>query len=148
MAATTNEERRRAARTLAQGQGGNTGTGSTGGSSKKSSTGNVTMNLATAALSAMSPEMLLDLVGRLGLTEMVVSQVRSRIERIDMDEVFDDAADYLRRYPEVIVALLGATTIAAAAIVYLARIRDWDDTKRAGGERSSGGGRSRASRKG
>lgn len=122
MATTQNDDARRSSRP----QG---GSGATGGA-RKSGGGNATANLASAALSAMSPELLLDIVGRLGLTDMIVSQMRSRIEDLDVDEMFDDLTDYLRRNPEVIVVLLGAVTVGAAAIVYFARARAWDGEER------------------
>lgn len=116
MATTQNDDARRSSRS----QGGSGGRKSGGG----------TANLASAALSAMSPELLLDIVGRLGLTDMIVTQLRSRIEELDVDEMFDDLTDYLRRNPEVVVVLLGAVTVGAAALVYFARARAWDGEER------------------
>jgi hypothetical protein len=46
---------------------------------------------------------------------------------VDVDEIVDEVADYLKRNPEVLVVSLGAITIAAGALVYLNRRRDRDD---------------------
>lgn len=123
MAATQNDDARRGPRSQS-------GSGGTGSARKSGGSSNATANLASAAFSAMSPELLLDLVGRLGLTDMIVSQMRSRVEQLDVDEIFDDLTDYLRRNPEVIVVLLGAITIGTAAIVYFSRVREWDGEER------------------
>lgn len=93
---------------------------------KKSATGMA----ATAALSAMSPDVLLDLVQKLGLVDLVIGRVKSRIEETDLDEVVDGIEDYLRRNPEVLVVGMAAITIAAAVIVYLNRMREWDGQER------------------
>ena len=76
-------------------------------------------NARKAASAALSPDTILDLVQRLGVVDIAVDKVRSRIEDIDFDELLDDAGRYVRRNPEVVVIGLGVLTIAAAAVVYL-----------------------------
>lgn len=85
---------------------------------------------ATALLSTMNPEMILDLVQRLGLVDMVVGKVKSRIEDADIDDILDEVVAYVRRNPEVLVVALGAVTVAAAVIVFLDRAREWDGSER------------------
>ena len=68
---------------------------------------------------AMSADTLIDLVQRLGVVDIVVNNLRSRIAATDVDALFDDATDYLRRNPEMIVVGLGTLTLAAAAVVFL-----------------------------
>jgi hypothetical protein len=77
---------------------------------------------------------LLDLVERLGLVDVVLGRVKSRIEETDIDEVLEDATDYLRRNPEVLVVTLGAVTVATGLLVWLNNRREWD-----GSERRTGG---------
>jgi hypothetical protein len=67
----------------------------------------------------MSADTLVDLVQRLGVVDIVVNSLRSRIAATDVDALFDDATDYLRRNPEMIVVGLGTLTVAAAAVVFL-----------------------------
>ncbi|MEA2463559.1 MAG: hypothetical protein QOJ98_1306 [Acidobacteriota bacterium] len=81
---------------------------------------------------------LLDLVERLGLVDVVLGRVKSRIEETDIDEVLEDATDYLRRNPEVLVVTLGAVTVATGLLVWLNNRREWD-----GSERRDGGGKIR-----
>ncbi len=52
---------------------------------------------------------------------MIVDRIKTRLEEVDVDQVLDDVADYLKRNPEVLVVSLGAVTIAAGALVYLNR---------------------------
>ena len=69
--------------------------------------------------SSLSTAGMLDIVDRLGLVDLAVGQVKSRLEDLDVDEVIDEVGDYLKRNPEVLVVSLGAVTIAAGALVYL-----------------------------
>lgn len=96
---------------------------------KSSRTGNVLRNVVT---SAAATETLIDLVDRLGLVDIVVSRVKSRIEETDLDELFDEISDYLRRNPEVLVVSLGAITIATGLLVWLNGRREWDGSERRG----------------
>lgn len=73
---------------------------------------------------------LVDLVERLGLVDIVVGSVKSRIEQTDVDDLLDEATEYLRRNPEVLVVTLGAVTAATGLLVWLNSRREWD-----GGER-------------
>ncbi|HEX3583107.1 MAG TPA: hypothetical protein VH087_15165 [Thermoanaerobaculia bacterium] len=79
---------------------------------------------------AVSSETIIDLITRLGLLDIAVDKVRTRIQQTDLDDVLDDVVDYLRRNPEVVVVLLGTITVAAGMIVYLERAerwRNWND---------------------
>jgi hypothetical protein len=58
-------------------------------------------------------------VQRLGVVDIVVNNLRSRIAATDVDALMEDATDYLRRNPEMIVVGLGTLTLAAAAVVFL-----------------------------
>ena len=71
------------------------------------------------AASALNTAALLDIVERLGVVDMVVDRVKGRLEEVDLDDLLDEAGDYLKRNPEVLVVSLGAITIAAGALVYL-----------------------------
>lgn len=106
---------------------GGSSSGSTGGSSSGGGTGTVLRNLAVGALGS---DALLDLVERLGLVDIVLGRVKSRIEETDLDEVLDEATDYLRRNPEVLVVTLGAVTIATGLLVWLNNRREWDGSER------------------
>jgi hypothetical protein len=74
---------------------------------------------------AVSSDTILDLVSRLGLLDIAVDKIRTRLEQADVDEILDDVTDYLRRNPEVLVVLLGTVTVAAGMIVYLERAERW-----------------------
>lgn len=102
-------------------------TGKKKGSSRGSSSSDVLRNVVT---SAIGTEALLDLVERLGLVELVMSRVKSKFEDTDIDELFDDVTDYLKRNPEVLVVSLGAITIATGLVVWLNSRREWDGTER------------------
>lgn len=81
-----------------------------------------------AAAKAVTPETIIDLVQRLGLVDIVVDRLRARLEESDVDEVLDEIGDYLRRNPELIVVGLATLTVAAGAVVFLAR-REEDDER-------------------
>src|SRR5438270_12397619 len=83
---------------------------------------------------AVSSYTVLDLIQRLGLLDIAVDKVRARIEAADIDDIHDDATDYLRRNPDVVVVLLGTVTVAAGMHVYLERAdrrrncrREWEE---------------------
>lgn len=73
------------------------------------------------AAAGVSTAAVLDIVERLGLVDLVVDRVKGRLQQVDIDELIDEAADYLRRTPEVLVLSLGAITIVAGALVYMNR---------------------------
>jgi hypothetical protein len=86
---------------------------------------------------------MLDLIERLGLVDLVLGRVKSKIEETDIDELLDEVQDYLRRNPEVLVVSLGAVTIATGLLVWLNNRREWDGSER----RGSSGARTSASSK-
>lgn len=96
-------------------------------------------SLRSVAGGGAATDTLLDFVEKLGLVDLVVGQVKSRIEDTDVDELLDDATDYLRRNPEVLVVSLGAITVATGLLVWLNNRRAWD-----GGERRKTASRARA----
>lgn len=96
-------------------------------SSSASSGGRTLRNVVT---SAAATETLLDLVDRLGLVDLAVGQVKSKIENTDLDELFDEIGDYLKRNPEVLVVSLGAITVATGLLVWLNSRREWDGAER------------------
>lgn len=73
----------------------------------------------TAAAAGLSSAALFDIVDRLGVVDLVVDRVKSRLEEVEVDDILDEIGDYLKRNPEVMVVALGAITIAAGALVYL-----------------------------
>ncbi|HUP50405.1 MAG TPA: hypothetical protein VNA04_16640 [Thermoanaerobaculia bacterium] len=72
--------------------------------------------------SALNTAALLDIVERLGVVDLVIARLRQRLEEVDIDELLDEAGEHLKRNPEVLVASLGAITIAAGALVYLNKL--------------------------
>lgn len=95
---------------------------------KKKSQGTLRNVSATAAT-----ETLIDLVERLGLVDIVLGRVKARLEETDIDELFEDVADYMRRNPEVLVVTLGGITVATGLLVWLNSRREWDgSTERRG----------------
>jgi hypothetical protein len=92
-----------------------------------------TKKKSSAVAKSLSADSLLDLANRLGLADLVIGQVKAKIEGTDVDEMLDDVTDYLRRNPEVLVVTLGAVTIATGLVVWLNNRREWD-----GGERRNG----------
>ncbi len=98
---------------------------------KKSSGSNTLRNVVTTAAAT---ETLVDLVTRLGLVDLVVGRLKAKIEETDVDELFDEITDYLRRNPEVLVVSLGAITVATGLLVFLNNRREWDGTERRGDE--------------
>jgi hypothetical protein len=88
--------------------------------------------LRNVVTTAAATETLIDLVDRLGLVDIVLGRLKSRIEETDLDEFFDEVADYLKRNPEVLVVSLGALTVATGALVFLNSRREWDGSERRG----------------
>jgi hypothetical protein len=86
------------------------------------------VTLRKTAAKAVAPETIIDLVQRLGLVDIVVDRLRARLEESDVDEVLDEVGDYLRRNPELIVVGLATLTVAAGAVVFLAR-REQDEER-------------------
>ena len=66
---------------------------------------------------AMGTETLIDLVEKLGLVDILVGRLKSRIEETDIDDLFDELADYMKRNPEVLLVSLGALTVATGLVV-------------------------------
>jgi hypothetical protein len=93
---------------------------------KKSSGGNSKSVLRSVVGSGAATDTLIDLVERLGLVDIVVGRVKSRIEETDVDELLDEATEYLRRNPEVLVVSLGAVTVATGLLVWLNHRRERD----------------------
>jgi hypothetical protein len=62
-----------------------------------------------------------DLIQRLGLIDLIIPTIRSRVQKIDAEAVLDDAVEYLRRNPEILVVLFGSLTVTTGLIVYLVR---------------------------
>jgi len=87
-------------------------------SSRSRSSRSSALGGAAAGLSAAT---ILDIVERLGLIDMIVDRIKTRVDEVDADQLIDDIADYLRKNPEVLVVALGAVTIASGALVYLNR---------------------------
>jgi uncharacterized membrane protein len=113
------------------------GNSSSGGNSRggsKSSGSGASNMLRSVVGAAGGTDGLLDLVERLGLVDVVLGRVKSRIEETDIDEVLEDATDYLRRNPEVLVVTLGAVTVATGLLVWLNNRREWDGAERRGGK--------------
>jgi len=99
-----------------------------GRSRKSGGTVSAIRKTASGLGGAVSSDTILDLVSRLGLLDIAVDKIRTRLEQADVDELLDDATEYLRHNPEVLVVLLGTVTVAAGMIVYLERaerFRNW-----------------------
>jgi len=82
--------------------------------------------LKDLAVSTVSAEAILELIEKLGVKDLLINRLRMRLEDMDIDAVIDDALDYSRRNPEVLVIALGALTIATGAIVFLEQRRSTD----------------------
>ena len=89
---------------------------------KKSSSGSP---LRDVMVGAMGSDALLDLVERLGLVDLIVGRIKSRVEDTDLDELLEEVTDYLRRNPEVLVVGLGAVTVATGLLVWMNARREW-----------------------
>jgi hypothetical protein len=99
---------------------------------KKSSASGGSGSLRNVVTTAAATETIIDLVSRLGLVDIVVGRLKSKIEETDIDDLFDEVTDYLRRNPEVLVVSLGAVTVATGLLVFLNNRREWDGTERRG----------------
>jgi len=62
-----------------------------------------------------------DLIQRLGLVDLLIPTIRARVQKIDADALVDEAVEYVRRNPEILVVLFGSLTITTGLIVYLVR---------------------------
>lgn len=101
-------------------------------SKKKSSGSSALRTVVAAAAGTAGTEGLIDLVEKLGLVDIVVGRIKSKIEDTDLDELFDEVKDYLKRNPEVLVVALGALTVATGVLVFLNSRREWDGSERRG----------------
>ncbi len=108
--------------------GTSSGSSSTSGSGSSSGGGGST--LRNVVVGAVGTDALIDLVNRLGLVDIVLGRVKSRLEETDVDELLEEVTDYLRRNPEVLVVSLGAITVATGLLVWLNNRREWDGTER------------------
>ncbi len=97
---------------------------------KKAGGGRSASTLRNVVTSAAATETIIDLVSRLGLVDIVVGRLKAKIEETDIDELFDEVADYLKRNPEVLVVSLGAVTVATGMLVWLNSRREWDGSER------------------
>jgi len=97
---------------------------------KKRSTTSARKSLGSIATTAAATGTLVDLVERLGLVDIVIGRLKARIEETDVDELFDEVAEYMRRNPEVLVVTLGAVTAATGLLVWLNSRREWDGSER------------------
>lgn len=88
--------------------------------------------LRNVAMAAAGTDGLLELIERLGVVDIVLGRLKSRLEETDLDELFDEVKDYLKRNPEVLVISLGTLTIATGLMVWLNARREWDGTERRG----------------
>lgn len=93
--------------------------------------------LRTVVPAGVSADSLVDLVERLGLVDLIVGRIKARIEETDIDELFDEVTDYLRRNPEVLVVSLGAITVATGLLVFLNNRREWDGNERRSARKSA-----------
>lgn len=101
----------------------------TGTSTRKKKGGATLRNVATAV---GGTEGLIELIERLGVVDIVIGRLKSRLEETDLDELFDEVRDYLKRNPEVLVVSLGALTVATGILVFLNSRREWDGAERRG----------------
>jgi hypothetical protein len=97
--------------------------GEDGGTSSRSRKGGSSSRRRRGGLAAsgLSTAAILDIVDRLGLVDLIVDRLKTRLEDVDTDQIIDEIGDYLKKNPEVLVVSLGAVTIAAGALVYLNR---------------------------
>jgi hypothetical protein len=116
---------------------------------KKKKSGGSALRNTMAGLA--STDALIDLVERLGVVDLVLGRIKSRLEETDMDELFEEITDYMKRNPEVLVVSLASITVATGLVVWLNARREWDGndrrrygtTERASGSSSASSGRSR-----
>lgn len=105
---------------------------SSGSSSKKKSSRSSggASALRNVVASAASTDALIDLVERLGLVDIVLGRIKSRLEETDVDELFEEITDYMKRNPEVLVVTLASVTVATGLVVWLNSRREWDGEER------------------
>jgi hypothetical protein len=96
----------------------------TGGSKSSGS------SLRNVVASSVTTDGLIDLVERLGVVDLVIGRMKAKIEETDVDDLFDEVGDYLKRNPEVLVVSLGAITVATGMLVWLNSRREWDGEER------------------
>lgn len=96
----------------------------------KKKNGSGAKGVLRSVVGSTSADSLLELANRLGLADLVIGQVKAKIEGTDVDDVLDEVTDYLRRNPEVLVVALGAVTIATGLVVWLNNRREWDGDER------------------
>lgn len=89
------------------------------GTTSRRNSGSSSSKRRSTAAAGLSSAALFDIVDRLGVVDLVVDRVKSRLEEVEVDDILDEIGDYLKRNPEVMVVALGAITIAAGALVYL-----------------------------
>ena len=99
---------------------------------KKTGGGGGGHTLRNVVTTAAATETIIDLVSRLGLVDIVVGRLKSKLEETDIDDLFEEVADYLKRNPEVLVVSLGAVTVATGMLVWLNSRKEWDGTERRG----------------
>ena len=75
---------------------------------------------------------LIELIDQLGLVDIVIGRFKSKLEEMDLDDFMDEAGDYLKRNPDVLVVGLAAITLATGVVVYLNQRRAWDGNERRG----------------
>ena len=80
-----------------------------------------------------------DLIQRLGLIDLIMPVIRSRVQKLDAEAVLDDAVEYLRKNPELLVVIFGSLTVTTGLIVYLVRRAEEEEreAERRRDERSS-----------
>ena len=86
--------------------------------------------LLSAVAGSISTDTLVEFVERLGVVDLVAGKLKSKLEETDIDELFEEATDYLKRNPEVLVVSLGAITVASGLLVWLNSRREWDGEER------------------
>jgi hypothetical protein len=101
--------------------------GKNSGKKKGSSAGSA---LRDTVASLASTDALIDLVERLGLVDLVLGRIKSKLEETDIDELFEEITDYMKRNPEVLVVSLASITVATGLVVWLNARREWDGAER------------------
>lgn len=86
-------------------------------------------------------------IERLGLVDIFVPAIRTRLERIDPDELLDEITDYVRRTPEILVVVLGSLTVTTGLIVYLMRRAEEEERREQQAQRTAAKRRTSARRK-
>lgn len=92
-------------------------------------------NVLSSVIGGASAGTLIELVEQLGLVDLAIGRIKSKIEGTDVDELIDDIGDYLKRNPDVLVVGLAAVTVATGVVVYLNQRREWSGDERRGVEK-------------